>query len=204
MATNAKVKSNSIITSAIDPNDPEVMVTRVLGVAEEIRTDRRKLAEETTLGMFWNGVKQRMADRGAMSKDPATGLPATPEAKFARIKAYNDHIMAGGAYELRTAVIRVPKGPDVGLIIRAMIRAGLVESVDVANDRLGALAAKRNITRDEAAALFERTPQVIDALAAIARESASVSVEDLMGDAEDDEQPADDDTPEDTSTDAPF
>lgn len=192
MATNAKVKANSIITSVLDPNDPEVMVTRVLGVEEAIRTDRRNLTADTALGMFWNGVKQRMADRGAMSKDPATGLPATPQAKFDRIKAYNDHIMAGGAYELRATVVRVPKGPDVGKIIMAMIRAGLVESVDVANDRLGALAAKRNITREAAAELFERTPQVIDALAQMAKEAASVSVEDLMGDEDEDEDGSND------------
>ena len=188
MATNGKVKSNSIITSGLDPADANVMVTKVLGVAEEIRTDIRKLAEETRLAFTWNGVKQRLADRAAMSKDTTTGLPATPQAKFDRIKAYNDHVMAGGGYELRTTVVRVPKGPDVGKIIMAMIRAGLVPDVDSANGKLSTLATKRGITREQAAELFERTPQVIDALAAMAKEQAAVvSVDDLMDDGEGDE-----------------
>ena len=189
----SKPKSNSVITSAMHPTNPNILVTTVLG-CPPIEFDRTAACQEARNAAEWNGWTQRFADRGAMPANKETGRPATPQEKYERIKAYVDHVAGGGAWAMKGAArVVVKKGPNVGQIIMAMIRAGLVLDIDAANGRLNALATKRGITRDEAAELFERTPQIIDALAAMAKEqNVVVSVDELMGEDEGDGTESDD------------
>lgn len=195
----SKPKSNSILTHR-RLEDGRLEFT-VLG-AGSVVFDRTKASAANRDRAEDHGWIQRHADAAAIPRDKETGASATPEMKLARVRAIRDFYEGGGVEWNMKAGPRVvvAKGPDVGKIIMAMIRAGLVPDVDTANGKLAALAEKRGITREAAAELFERTPQVIDALAAMAKEAVSVSVDDLMGD-ETDDTPTDADQ---TSDEAPF
>lgn len=190
-----KPKSNSVVTHRrLDDGRLEFTVVG----AGKFEFDPARASQANRERAMIHGWLQRIADAAAIPRDKETGASATPDAKMARMKALAEFYEAGGVEWNMKAGPRVvvAKGPNVGKIIMAMIRAGLVPDVDAANGRLAALAEKRGITREAAAELFERTPQVIDALAAMAKEAeAVVSIDDLMGDDEPDEEG--DDTPTD-------
>ncbi len=191
-----KPKSNSVVTHRrLDDGRLEFTIVG----AGKFEFDPARASQANRERAMIHGWLQRITDAAAIPRDKETGASATPDAKMARMKALAEFYEGGGVEWNMKAGPRVvvAKGPDVGKIIMAMIRAGLVPDVDTANGRLTALAEKRGITREAAAELFERTPQIIDALAAMAKEVVSVSIDDLMGD--DEPEGEDDDTPTDNA-----
>ncbi len=82
--------------------------------------DLEKTTEDTRQAALYNGFKQAGGDKAAIPRDPKTGASATPSEKFARVKAWVEHLNAGGAWEL--------KGPARS----ALNRDALFEAVAVA------------------------------------------------------------------------
>ena len=62
-----------------------------------------KTTEETRQAALYNGFKQAGGDKAAIPCDPKTGKAATPAEKFARVKAWVEHLNGGGSWELRSS-----------------------------------------------------------------------------------------------------
>lgn len=141
------------------------------------------------------GLKQRVADCAALSRDTSTGASATAEEKFAEMKRMAAHLESGSdLWELRAAT----EG-DSPLNIEAIGRAlGLSEAG--VEGLLVQTEAKRGVDRKGALAIWLATKQVVEAKAAIQAERAAKravaapSADDLMREmlgkaGEDDEAP---------------
>lgn len=104
----AKPKSNSVVTTAWDLATGILTIT-VLGmkdgiIAFNVRDAVGPVAYDglNDLGKrgLMHGMNQRIPDRAAIGRDKTTGSSASPEEKFAAMKALADHYKNGGAWEL--------------------------------------------------------------------------------------------------------
>jgi hypothetical protein len=146
MAKAAKVISTEILHNGsikfigIKAGDAGQNVERVLNPAAASILLRQQAQQ---YGWIVRGT--RMA---AIERNPETGLPATPQYKWGKVAAWIEHVESG------TDDWNMPKGarqtgPDVGLVIRAMIDLGKATSVEHANKKIDQLAEKLGKTRDE-------------------------------------------------------
>lgn len=83
-----------------------------------IVVDRRLMPEEMQTVAYWHGIKQKVADGAALSRNPATGASASDADKIARMRAVATAIMAGQWRQIAAA-----PGEDRALLGRAMARA---------------------------------------------------------------------------------
>ncbi len=83
------------------------------------------------------------------------------------------------------------KQPDAGLIIMAIIRAGLASDVDDANVKVAAISTKRSIDRAASLRVWGGSDKVIAAMSDILAERSKVNADDLVNEATDapDEEP---------------
>lgn len=102
--------------------------------------------------MLQHGIEARVGDKGAVEiKDFPDAKVRAAEARR-RMAALTEHLHSGtDDWEMR--VVR-SSGPDIGLLIRALIALGLCADVDSANALFQAIAGKREIERDAAVKLL--------------------------------------------------
>ena len=138
-----KVKSNAVVTATW--NDDSTKLTLVVKDAGEIVFDT-EMAVHLMSRAACHGFEQRLRDRAAMSADTKTGLSATPQDKFDRIKALVDHYHAGGEWEMRGA--GGGKKAEVEWILEALADIKGTD-VDAMRGKVEAAAANKGITVDK-------------------------------------------------------
>lgn len=197
-----KAKANSTITHSMQDGKIEF---RVLN-AGSFSFDPDKVSAENRARAMIHGFVQRISDGGALSRNPDTGLPATPADKMARMQRIADHLMSGATeWALRVAAAGQP---DSGLTLMGIMRA-LGIDLETAEARLAKMAAKLGVDRAACIKRLGEAPDVIKAIGEIKAERAAagtkVNAADLLAemDDEDDEEgdeesddEADEDTPE--------
>ena len=67
---------------------------------------------------IWHGLKQKLVDAAAISRDPETGKTATIETKYAAVKEVYDRLLAGEWNKRREG----GAGGTGGLLYRALVR----------------------------------------------------------------------------------
>ena len=197
-----KAKANSTITPSMQDGKIEF---RVLN-AGSFSFDPDKVSAENRARAMIHGFVQRISDGGALSRNPDTGLPATPTDKMARMQRIADHLMSGATeWALRVAAAGQP---DSGLTLMGIMRA-LGIDLETAEARLAKMAAKLGVDRAACIKRLGEAPDVIKAIGEIKAERAAagtkVNASDLLaemddeaeeeGDEESDDE-ADEDTPE--------
>lgn len=91
---NTKAKSNSVITHEIESDG--IIVFNVLG-AGKISFDLASVNAANKLQAMTHGFIQRISDAAAISRDPETGKPATPEEKFEAMLRLVKHYESGAS-----------------------------------------------------------------------------------------------------------
>lgn len=124
------------------------------------------------------GFEVKVTRAAALSRDPDTGKSATWAEKAAAILATVEALREGSWN------VKAERVFDVGIVLQGMIRARIAGSVDDAERKVRAIAAKRDIVREAAAKIWAATPQVAQAIAAIRAERVKVDVDDLLAEAE--------------------
>lgn len=111
----SKPKANSVITHEVNGN---IISFHVAG-AGTLTLDVSKVNAENVQRASVHGFIQRVSDGAAMSRDPKTGKPATPEDKAARMAAIIAHYESGAAeWSMRGQ----GTGETGGLLYRALVR----------------------------------------------------------------------------------
>jgi hypothetical protein len=132
----SKVKSNSTITHEW-LHDGRIKFA-VRGAGERV-FDPRLASTECKHFAQMPGFTQRVSDGGALSRNPDTGLPATPQDKWAKMNRIMDHYESGATiWEMRAAA-RVQD--DAALGVAAMIVVAAIRAVggEVSSDVSGLL-----------------------------------------------------------------
>lgn len=191
-----KAKANSTITHSMQDGKIEF---RVLN-AGSFTFDPDKVSAENRARAMIHGFVQRISDGGALSRNPDTGLPATPADKMARMQRIADHLMSGATeWALRVAAAGQP---DSGLTLMGIMRA-LGIDLETAEARLAKMAAKLGVDRAACIKRLGEAPDVIKAIGEIKAERAAagtkVNASDLLAEMDDDEsddESDEEDTPE--------
>jgi hypothetical protein len=163
----AKQKSNSTITTIVDGN--QVLFT-VLG-AGSVTLDLDKVNKALHQAFMVHGAKQRISDRAAISRNPETGLSATPQDKLEAMRELVEHYHSGTSeWNLRTGSGR----QDGGLLVQALMKAYPDKGLERVREYVKGLKA------DEKNALMvsPKLKAIVDELRAAA--TKSVDTEELL------------------------
>jgi len=176
-----KPKSNSTITSTIIEGRVEFTVLN----AGKIVFDPNKVSAENRARAMMHGFVQRISDGGALSRNPDTGLPATPADKLARMQRIADHLMSGATeWALKVAAAR----DDTGLVLMALMRVRKID-IDGANALIERMMAKAELDRKAVLANVAKNPDIVRAIGDIRAERAAETTlaVDLLGEMDDEE-----------------
>lgn len=133
-------RSNQVV--GFKQNDDGTQVYTIGGVARTF--DPAKLSLELQTRAMYHGIRQRLADKAALSRDPKTGRPATAEQKRAAVWALMDHYESGtDKWEMERTGNGGGKS-DASYIMQALAN---VQGVDLKTmaERVASNAEKRGI-----------------------------------------------------------
>lgn len=171
-------KSNSTITHAVVEGKIEFTI---IG-AGKVVFDPAKVSATNRARFMTHGMIQRISDGGAIERADKDGnirsAAEMARMRLERMTAIAEHYMSGSdEWNIRTAV---PKGVDAGLVVRAIIRAGLAADVDAANGLIDRMAAKREIERAASLRIWADSDKVARAIAEIRAEAATTDADALV------------------------
>lgn len=198
-------KKNALVQ--ITPTHEGNLNVKVTGVGEFV-FDRSKTSIECRHVAEMKGWKFTLEDSAALSRDTETGKSATPEEKFAAIKAIADHYMSGVTVWGRA---RAAGGAvdDAGMVVLALARVKECD-VDAANAMIERMMVKKAIERKAVLANLRTNPAIVKAVGEIRAERAaankSANAADLLAemDSMDDDDLDDTGGPSAPADDAPF
>ena len=162
MATIEKTKENTVVTCAWD--DTGTKLTLTVAGAGVITFDRDMVGHLDDRAAC-HGWEQRLRDRAAINRDTKTGLPATPQTKYDRVKALVDHYHAGGDWEMRAGA-RGAKKTDGDWVKEALCDIQGID-MEALEGKLAKIAAKRDVTVDAVLKGFATSEAVATKIASL-------------------------------------
>ena len=170
---NDQTKRNATITATI--NEATLVLSFANGEALTMRGD--VLANDVQQYAMMHGLKQKLVDAAAISRNPETGRAATVEDKFQAVKAVYDRLLAGAWNATREG-----GGNAGGLLMQALIRmyAGRKTVEDIK-----AFLAEKTDAEKTALRKNPRVAQIIEDIRAETGKTASIDSDGLLGELED-------------------
>ena len=180
----SKAKSNSVCTSVV--RDGNIVITVNGAAGPELILYPSRVSTACREQAMLRGLNQSAINKAAIERDKETGRPATPQTKYDAVADRVEYLNSGAEpWSSATRAARAP-GFDGGLVIMAMIRAGLAADVDAANGMVDKLATKREIERNAALKTWAETKEVAKAIMAIKIERLPLSAAGLVAELEGD------------------
>ena len=100
------MKTNAVVTSNVVGD----VITFKVKDAGEFSLELKKVSPTCATRAMIHGFIQRVSDGAAIPRNTETGLSATPQMKYERMKAIADHYMSGAEdWNLRVGAPRAPK-----------------------------------------------------------------------------------------------
>lgn len=135
------------------------------------------LSPEILAYAIMHGLKQKLVDAAAISRNTETGRPATPVDKYEAVKAVYDRIIVEGRWN----ATREGGGAVGGLLLKALIRLYPAKSADALREYLdGKTDAEKSALR--------RTPKIaamIETIREEAGKTANIDTDELLSELED-------------------
>jgi hypothetical protein len=156
---NEKVKSNSVVTASWEGSVLTLTVKGVGDIIFAMDDVGPVLVERASM----HGFEQRLRDRAAIGRDDKTGLSASPQDKYDRIKALADHYAAGGEWEMRS-VGGGGKKSEADWIMEALASVQGVSVADI-GVKVAIACEKRGITEKAYLMKIATNPAVSQRLA---------------------------------------
>ena len=165
-------KRNTAITATIDGNT----LTLTFANGETITMRGDALNSDVQQYAMMHGLKQKLVDAAAISRNPETGRAASVEDKFQAVKTVYDRLL-GGSWN----AIREGGGATGGLLLQALCRmyAGRKTA-----DELKAFLADKSDAEKTALRKNPRVAQIIEDIRAETGKAASIDTDELLGELE--------------------
>lgn len=171
-----KMKSNAVMSVDVDRANNQILFH--VRDAGTVTLDMSRLSPNVLAYAAFHGMKQRIADAAAMSRDTETGRPATPQDKLDAMQALADHYMAGSdEWALRVASGGAAK--PSGLTLRALAD---VQGVDITTmrERVDTLAERKGTTPAALLRELAKAPAVAKRIAEL-KAASSPDADELLG-----------------------
>ena len=163
MARMSTIRTSININEEI-PMDPNASIQLVFEDGRVITVQLGDLAPSTQAMAIMHGLKQKLVDAAAISRDPETGRSATTEDKYRAVKAIADRLSNGGPWN---AARGEGGGTGAGgLLFAALMRLYPSKGADALREYLGGL------TPGQQAAL-RKNPRVAPVIEEIKAERAA-------------------------------
>lgn len=161
-------KRNATITATIDGQ--VLMLAFANGETLTLRADR--LNTDIQQQAMLHGLKQKLVDAAAISRNPETGRAASVEDKFQAVKTVYDRLLAGA-----WNAVREGGGATGGLLLQALCRmyAGRKTA-----EELKAFLADKSDAEKTALRKNPRVAQIIEAIRAEQGKTANIATDELL------------------------
>lgn len=166
-------KRNATITATIIGNT--LALTFANGETLTIRGDA--LTSDVQQYALMHGLKQKLVDAAAISRNTETGRPATVEDKYQAVKTVYDRLLAGAWNATREG-----GGATGGLLLQALVRMYAGRKTP---DELRAFLADKTDAEKTALRKNPRVAQIIEEIRAETGKAASIDTDGLLGELED-------------------
>ena len=125
----------------------------------------------------WHGLKQKLVDAAAISRNPETGRAASVEDKYQAVKTVYDRLLAGGPWN----AVREGGGATGGLLLQALVRmyAGRKTA-----DELKAFLTDKTDAEKTALRKNPRVATIIEEIRAEQGKAANIDTDELLGELE--------------------
>lgn len=170
---NDQAKRNATITATIDNNALTLMFANgetLIMRGDALNTDVQQYA-------MMHGLKQKLVDAAAISRNPETGRAATVEDKYQAVKTVFDRLLSG-----QWNAIREGGGATGGLLLQALVRMYAGRKTP---DELRAFLADKTDAEKTALRKNPRVAQIIEDIRAETGKAASIDTDGLLGELED-------------------
>lgn len=131
------------------------------------------LAEEIREHAVFHGLKQKLVDAAALSRNPETGRSASIEDKYQAVKTVYDRLRAG-----HWNAVREGGGATGGLLLQALCRMYAGRKTP---DELKAFLADKTDAEKTALRKNPRVAQIIEDIRAETGKAASIDTDELLG-----------------------
>ncbi len=174
--TNTNTKRNAVITATIVTSEkdgrPCALHLRFVN-GQELALTASQLTHSVMEYAIFHGLKQKLVDAAAISRNPETGRPASPDDKFQAVKAVYDRLLAG-----QWNAQREGGGGGGGLLLQALCRmfAGRKTPEDIK-----AFLAEKTDAEKAALRKNPRVAQVIEEIRAEQGKVANIDTDELLG-----------------------
>jgi hypothetical protein len=169
---NDTIKRNPAIVAAIESTG--LILTFSHG--KTLTLDGVSLSREIREHALMHGLKQKLVDAAAISRNPETGRPASVEDKYQAVKTVYDRLLAG-----QWNATREGGGATGGLLLQALCRmyAGRKTA-----DELRAFLADKTDAEKTALRKNPRVAAIIEEIRAETGKAANIDTDGLLGELE--------------------
>ena len=164
-------KRNATISATINGNT--LALTFANGEALTMRGDA--LNEDVQQYAMMHGLKQKLVDAAAISRNPETGRAATVEDKYQAVKAVFDRLLGGQWNATREG------GATGGLLFQALVRMYAGRKTP---DQLREFLADKTDAEKTALRKNPRVAQIIEDIRAEQGKAADIDTDELLGELE--------------------
>ena len=165
-------KRNATITATI--NGDILALTFANGETITMRGDA--LNSDVQQYAMMHGLKQKLVDAAAISRNPETGRPATVEDKYQAVKTVYDRLLTG-----QWNATREGGGNAGGLLLQALCRMYAGRKTP---DELKAFLADKSDAEKTALRKNPRVAQIIEDIRAEQGKAANIDTDELLGELE--------------------
>ena len=179
MATNNETKRQNAITAEIIHSDMDNRPCAVLlqfANGEKLSITASQLQQSIMEYAIFHGLKQKLVDAAAISRNTETGRPATVEDKYQAVKTVYDRLLAG-----QWNAVREGGGATGGLLLQALCRMYAGRKTP---DELKAFLADKSDAEKTALRKNPRVAQIIDDIRAETGKAANIDTDELLGELE--------------------
>ena len=165
-------KRNATISAAIDGQ--ALTLSFANGETLTLRADW--LTTDIQQQAMMHGLKQKLVDAAAISRNPETGRPASPDDKFQAVKTVYDRLLAG-----QWNAVREGGGATGGLLLQALCRMYAGRKTP---EELKAFLVDKSDAEKTALRKNPRVAQIIEEIRAEQGKAASIDTDELLGELE--------------------
>ena len=179
MATTNETKRQNAITAEIIYSDTDNRPCALLlsfANGEKLSITASQLQQSIMEYAIFHGLKQKLVDAAAISRNPETGRAASVEDKYQAVKTVYDRLLSG-----QWNAVREGGGATGGLLLQALCRmyAGRKTS-----DELKAFLADKSDAEKTALRKNPRVAQIIEDIRAEQGKAANIDTDELLGELE--------------------
>ena len=173
---NDTTKRNTAITATIITNETDGRPCALhlkFADGEELAITASQLTNNVMEYAVFHGLKQKLVDAAAISRNPETGRAASVEDKYQAVKTVYDRLLAG-----QWNAVREGGGATGGLLLQALVRMYAGRKTP---DELKTFLADKSDAEKTALRKNPRVAAIIEDIRAETGKAASIDTDELLG-----------------------